>query len=317
MPSSTTSVFGEPDDYQAALQTDGAVDLIVTARGEFRAQLMQIVLPHMHLVAGVENRARIAFISPPARVVRISLPVRGGGLLFSGGIASRSDEIVTHGPGQRLHERTDGPCHWRSIWLPAQGLNRYGRAMVGATFEVPSPFSRWRPVRSALRQLIRLYDDAIRVNKVQPYVVAGAEAARGLDWELIDALIECVRGKPTEEGAAANFRRLDVMARFEDRLRARPDRTPPIADICRSLHVSDRTLRAYCKAFLGMGPHRYRHLRQMQLAHRALQGADPDARLVSDVARQFGFDGLGRFAASYREQFGELPSTTVRRRTTQ
>ena len=98
------------------------MELLVTGRGEFRAHLTRIALNRMNLLSGEETLSRIAFISLGPRMVRVSLPVRGGASLFWDGIAARPGEIVTHGPGHSLHERTDGPCRWRIIWLPASEL---------------------------------------------------------------------------------------------------------------------------------------------------------------------------------------------------
>ncbi|MBV8089676.1 MAG: hypothetical protein JO139_08885 [Alphaproteobacteria bacterium] len=36
-PGSVTSVFGEPEDFEAALRPDGVVNLVLTHRGQFRA----------------------------------------------------------------------------------------------------------------------------------------------------------------------------------------------------------------------------------------------------------------------------------------
>jgi AraC-like DNA-binding protein len=72
-------------------------------------------------------------------------------------------------------------------------------------------------------------------------------------------------------------------------------------------------LRAYCLKHLGMGPHRYLRLRQMQHIRHALRGADASAMRIADVVHRYGFGGQGRFAAAYREQYGELPSDTKRR----
>jgi hypothetical protein len=43
-----------------------------------------------------------------------------------GGITMRAGEIMTLGPGQRVHSRTDGPSRSGPIWLPTQDLARYG-----------------------------------------------------------------------------------------------------------------------------------------------------------------------------------------------
>jgi len=128
----------------------------------------------------------------PSHLMRVLLPSQRDGTLVTDGVPSREDEIVTHGPGQRVDERTDGPCHWRTILLPEQDLSRYGRAMIGVLFSVPHGPSRRRPARGACRRLSRLFNAAMRMSRLHPGVVARAEPARGLEQELLDALIECL-----------------------------------------------------------------------------------------------------------------------------
>ena len=211
-PTVQTSVFSEPDDYQAALQLEGGFELVITGPGAFRAELTRIELPRMRLMAGCERLARIGFITQAPDLIRIVLPMRHGELLFSGGIVSRTDELVTHAPGQSIHERTDGPCHWRSILLPVQDLLRYGHAVVGRSFE---GLLRWRPKREALNRLSQLHNHAIHTSKVGLRGFAAAQATRGLEQELIANLIDCMQGTAPNQDAAANVRRTDVMNQFE------------------------------------------------------------------------------------------------------
>jgi AraC-like DNA-binding protein len=90
-----------------------------------------------------------------------------------------------------------------------------------------------------------------------------------------------------------------------------------MADICAALGVSERLLRECCRKHLGMGPSSYRRLRAMQLVHRALLSGTPDTASVSEVARRHGFGGVGRLAANYRARYGELPSATLRKGSSQ
>jgi AraC-like DNA-binding protein len=313
MPGSTRSLFGEQDDYQAALQHDGGFDLVVTGQGEFRAELIRSELPRTLLVAGVERIARVAFITLPTRMVRIALPTRGGRSLSWNGIALQPDEMVMQGPNQSVHETTVAACRWRTIWLPVHDLRGYGRAMTGRNFDVSLGVYRWRPDRAALRHLNRLYDDATRMSKMQPGVFAAAEASRGLEQELIAVLIDCMQGDAATEETAASKRRADIMRRFEILMQSRPKSAWSIAEICADLRVPPRTFRALCISHLGVGPHRYLLLRKLQSVRHVLRRGGSGESRIAGIAQQHGFVTLGRFAASYREQFGELPSETLRR----
>lgn len=62
----------------------------------------------------------------------------------------------------------------------------------------------------------------------------------------------------------------------------------------------------------GIGPKRYLHIRRLDGARRELRSAPPEAR-VAEIAGDWGFWHMGHFAADYRNQFGELPSQTLRR----
>jgi transcriptional regulator GlxA family with amidase domain len=52
---------------------------------------------------------------------------------------------------------------------------------------------------------------------------------------------------------------------------------------------------------------------RLQGAREALRGQWPGPITVTDVATGYGFYELGRFAVTYRTEFGESPSETLRR----
>jgi len=57
------------------------------------------------------------------------------------------------------------------------------------------------------------------------------------------------------------------------------------------------------------------YLRDLRLrgVHQELKDATPGTRTVEGIAYSWGFLHMGRFAASYRRTFGEVPSQTLRR----
>jgi AraC-like DNA-binding protein len=309
MPGSVMSLFSEADEFQAALRESGVLNLLVTGHGQFRARLTQVTLHHLRLSAGDERLPRIAFAAVPADALFVSLPAGDRPAPLWNGMEMQVSEIITLGPAQRVHSRTEGPCHWGAIQLPVAELAQYGEALSGAPFVVP-PVGRWRPPRAALRQLRHLYQAAIRTAEARSGVLADREAAHGLEQQMIHALLDSLSAEPVHEETVAAHRHRGILARFEDLLEAEPP--PSVAAIAAVLGVSLRMLRECCKKNLGIGPSRYRRLRGMQRAHRALRQENPDTASVTAVAHRYGFRDPGRFAVNYRALYGESPSATLR-----
>ncbi|QWG13850.1 helix-turn-helix domain-containing protein [Bradyrhizobium sediminis] len=76
--------------------------------------------------------------------------------------------------------------------------------------------------------------------------------------------------------------------------------------------VRPRTLEAHFRMFLGTTPLGWVRRMRLARARQELLRAGPKDT-VTDVALGSGFSQLGRFAAQYRNAFGELPSTTIQR----
>jgi AraC-like DNA-binding protein len=310
MPGSVTSVFSEPEDFDTALREDGVLGMLITGRGRFRARLTQITLYRLRLLAAEEQLSRIAFVAVRADTVLVLLPMADGPSPIWGGIETRPGEIITLGPGQRVHTRTDGPCRWATIGLPAEDLAWYGRALSGAGFAVPHNLGRWQPSPAARRELLQLHKAAIRATAIRSEPLIDAEAVHGLEQQLIHALVECLSAVPVNEAMSAHRHR-DILARFECVLRIQP--FLGLAEICAAIKVSDRMLRNVCEEHLGQSPINYLRLCRTQQVYRALRSGNPGAATVAEVARRYGVRQLGRFAADYRDVYGELPSATLQR----
>ncbi|MFJ4193054.1 AraC family transcriptional regulator [Pseudomonas sp. NPDC089534] len=78
--------------------------------------------------------------------------------------------------------------------------------------------------------------------------------------------------------------------------------------------MSPRSLYALFERQLGVTP--MQHIRQRKLAriHACLTDPSCPVRNLTELALDYGFLHLGRFSESYRQQFGELPSHTFKRR---
>ena len=89
---------------------------------------------------------------------------------------------------------------------------------------------------------------------------------------------------------------------------------PPmsVAKVCKTIGSSWSTLERAFAAEFGVSPKVYMQSRRLSSVRRDLIKSEPDT-LIVDVANRWDFWHMGRFAADYRKQFGELPSQTLRR----
>jgi hypothetical protein len=269
MPSSVTSVFSEAEDFAVAMREEGCLALLVTGAGQFRARLTQVALHSLRLSATDEHLPRIAFVALPADTILVSLPRGRGPAPVWGGIPIGAGEIMTLGAGQRLHMRTNGPCRLGSIWLPAAELAQYGSAVTGAPFPVPSAAFRWHLRPARMRHLRHLHSAAIGLVERRSRAVIDAEAAHGLEQQLIHTLVECLSKGSAIEAAPATCEHRDVALRLEALLQTQPQQYLRTAEICSAIDVSARALRLSCEEQLGMGVAEYIRRRRMQLVHRA------------------------------------------------
>jgi AraC-like DNA-binding protein len=101
--------------------------------------------------------------------------------------------------------------------------------------------------------------------------------------------------------------------RVEDYVRHHYAQALTIETLAAHAGVSVRTLFSGFRDFRDTTPMHYVKQVRLEMARRALQsGAVAGAAGVTQIALDCGFSHLGRFAALYRAQFGELPSQTAR-----
>ena len=122
MPSTVTSAFSDPDDFDTALRKEGVLSMLVTARGQFCARLTQISLDEICISAVDEHLPRIAFIAAPIDTVLIFFSIGNAPTPVFGGTGVKTGELIALYPGARFHFRTDDASHWGLVRLQADRL---------------------------------------------------------------------------------------------------------------------------------------------------------------------------------------------------
>ena len=96
-------------------------------------------------------------------------------------------------------------------------------------------------------------------------------------------------------------------------LEADPGRTNSVDQLAAACGVPRRTLEKHFRRFVGRSPAQVKRELLLDRVRRELLRASAEAT-TTDIAMRCGIGHLGRFAAAYRERYGESPSATLQGR---
>ena len=312
MPSSAVRNFTDPDDYAATIR-QARVELTVTGRGHFAAQLIRIDLHRLWMQRFSESLPRIVHGTGLGGRAVITFRTNSGPSVSCNGVNLLPTNVIRHMDSGSSHQYSSGATTLGSMSLALEDMAFVGSPIAGCDLAPPRDTQIVTPSRSAIAKLKRLHAAAGHLAENAPEVIAHPEAARGLEHALIEAMVAClVTGRAGGERSAHRRHEL-IMRRFHTMVEEHPDEPLYVPEMCRAIGIAERTLRQCCQEHLGTSPKHYLLTRRMQLARRDLRRANYDAATVTQVASRYGFWQFGYFAGAYKSLFGELPSTTLAR----
>ena len=169
-----------------------------------------------------------------------------------------------------------------------------------------------KPGAERLSDLRRLLSSAMQSLDVNPIALQYRQTQRVLAQSMLGAVVKVVVGdEETPRCPAACTGRGNVVDAAKAFMRSRIAEPITVADLCRELGVSRRTLQYCFHEVLGINPVAFLRAMRLNGVRRSLKGAGP-ADTVQDVAARWGFWHLGHFVTDYKRMFGELPSETLR-----
>ncbi len=141
-------------------------------------------------------------------------------------------------------------------------------------------------------------------------VSADSDALRAFEADLALTILQLGDGgKP--QVVVRHPTRQRARRRALDYLRAHRKRPVTVHSLCDVAACSVSTLeRAFIDEF-GIGPKRYILQERLSDVRRAMLSEPPD-RSVTEIASEWGFTHMSKFASDYRRLYGELPSATRR-----
>jgi AraC-like DNA-binding protein len=311
MLSSRVGTFTEPEEYAAAIRQVTVQDTI-TQKGNFAAKLHRIDFHCLWIQRFSETLSRTSYMDEWGGREAIVFGMQPGPPLTRNGVELRPNSISQLPPGQSYYQNTSGPCSHSAMSLPLEMFASLSVAIVGRELRSSTPASITL-TPAAMVQLQSLHTAAVLLAEKAPAVIAHPEAARGLEQALIESMINCLSDGEIHEDKTAWRQHSTIMRRFHRVVGQHLEEPLYVAELCREIGVSERSLRLCCQEHLGMGPKKYLLLRRIHLFRQALRESTPDQTTVTEIATQHGFWEFGRLAGEYKALFGELPSATLAR----
>src|SRR4029077_14140878 len=132
MPDSAVMTFTDPDAYHANIRRSQVVEGVVTARGEYRAELTRTDLHRLWIQRGDETLARVLNFTPSEeRVAVLFAADQHQAAMHFGRVELPQDVIVVLRFGTESHHRTSAACRWGAISLILEDLVVAGQAIIG------------------------------------------------------------------------------------------------------------------------------------------------------------------------------------------
>lgn len=310
MPAIGSSVFTDADGYQASMRD--MFDLLVVRPPAFQARLTWLELPHLHLLRAHETASRVAYVTFPPALSFVTFPTEPSSVLICDGIELQFGDMMFHGRGDRLHQRTFNGCHWGSVSLTPVFLTNTAMIITGHTIIPPPVREILRPAPANLRLLLRLHAAAGRMADTVPSRISHNQVVHAMEQDLILALSNCLAESHARNCAQGSFRQQSKLIQFEAMLAANPSRILRTQSICEMLGISARSLRRICFKLLGMSPGRYQRLRRLKLIRAELIRPGLATANVDDIMERYGFPDIHHFTGEYWNAYGEMPPIPAR-----
>ena len=303
--------FTDPFQFQSAIRA-AEIEIIPTAKGQFRAELTQATLNRLWMQRLSEELPRVHKGSiKRGRKIFNFLTEEQPEVYHCARLFERGELIADDFDMQ--HAITAGKYRLGSVSLTPEDLVSACYAITGREFDPERSKLFIRPDPQLMSRFMELHAMTGEIVRKTPELFEIPEVVRALEQQLIHALIRCLTEGAVSPVSKSTLHTGTIVARFEEFLEANPNTPLYLAEVCAAVGAAERTLRAACEQHLGIGPIRYLTLRRIHLVRRALLRATSSTATVTQIATDHGFWELGRFAAAYRTLFGETPSVTLKR----
>ncbi len=279
--------------------------------GRFEGELIDIQLDWMHLTRDRCNQALRKNGSAWPGAITFSLPLNEACELHCAGHSLREASLLVargaHLPELQTPANLDLLC---ITVAEAELLPKLEQQQSPFTLDDLPKCYRLRP-HQRYSEFVRLLDDIANTQSQSQGLLKHEAIRNGIRETVLLHLLDLLDAGE-EVPALTPTARKRMVDRAREYALSCQETPPSILELCNRIGASRRKLQYCFQEALGVNPTTYLRTLRLNAAHRALCHSD-DTVSVQDVAAQWGFWHLSRFANDYAKLFGEKPSATLRR----
>ena len=157
-------------------------------------------------------------------------------------------------------------------------------------------------------------NNVINIVQMKPETLTTENSLRMINDTILRLVFNALKiTTPSSDKRINQSKRCEGVRQVIDYLHSYGETIPTIPELCKIAKLSERNLQYGFKEYLGITPIRYLRLIRLNGVRRDLLISNNKKDRVVDVALNWGFIELGRFAREYRQLFQELPSATLKK----
>jgi AraC family transcriptional regulator, ethanolamine operon transcriptional activator len=305
-------VEGRFDDIDAMAESPLAWDLEYhqLGRGRFDGGLTQLMLDQVQLGRVTWSPGVLQRGTAPGGTWVFGLPLVSEGSLHIRRRPAPAGELLAATSHDDVGFAATGRTDLMVVVLPMPLIDRWVQQRRGIDrLDVRLPTRHWRVPVAEMQRRAGVLCELMRALKTKSEGHVVERALSRVEAQIFDVILDMI---PSAEVIEPLHSRARIARAVLQILRDRLDDPPSVTELCAAVSAKERTLHLSCVEAFGRPPALLLAELRLSAAHRALLHPREETS-VTAVAALYGFNHFGRFAASYRRQFGELPSATFAR----
>lgn len=300
-------------DEQAMLFLDWATEYRQLSPGAFVGSLCQAHFGGLQLFRETSTQRVHQSGVAWANSLTFALPLAQSEPLRWRGVQVNSSDLGCFHGGDELDLITPPHCDLLAVTIDRDDFAAFAESVDGCDLGRRLNHAPLAPASPRCQTALKaLLQTALQTVVADPTVLRHPQARKSLREAIYAQLIAALDVSGQAPAPVFSGQRCALVARARDHLVDCNDDPLSVADICRILGVSRRSLQYAFQEVLGMNPVAYLRALRLNGVRRELKAGGPDIAVL-DVAARWGFWHPSHFSADYKRLFGELPSATLRR----